>query len=247
MILSKFRISIFIIYSITIISLLTSCQAYGDNNDYSTNITLEYVDSKTMSISETFDEYQSREDVIKSLLEDYRYVINKSAPTLSAQTAGTLISSIDKKVISAINTGDFLTLKNYIHPVNGVRISCFNEASTSDIILYTETFSTDLVYIWGYEWGSGYRIQMSVAELFETIIYYKKYILYNPIYNPHNLQDYADGNEYVFYDKCISVLYLYEGNEASTWLDWSGLKLIYQVHEDGNWYLTGIIHCERIM
>jgi len=255
MILSKFR---YIISSIIIIFLLASCQTYGKNNEHSTNIFPENVDSNTKPISKTLkvseiglpveaDEYQSKDDAIKILLEDYRYIISRSTPTLSAQTAELLISSIDKRVISAIDAGDYLTLKNYFHPVEGMRISCFNEASTSDIILYNNTFSTDLVYNWGYEWGSGCRIYMSLAELFKTLLYDKTYIQYNPIYNPLDLQDYTVGNEYVFYDKCISVLYLYEGSEMSTWLDWSGIKLIYQEYEDGNWYLVGIIHCERVM
>jgi hypothetical protein len=88
---------------------------------------------------------------------------------------------------------------------------------------------------------------MSISELFDTLLYEKDYIQYAPMYNPGKLAAYTSGNEYVFYDKCISVLYLYEGEEASDYLDWSGIKLIYQEYVDGNWYLAGLIHCSRVM
>lgn len=39
----------------------------------------------------------------------------------------------------------------------------------------------------------------------------------------------------------------FEGDQSIGAVDWSGVKLIYQEHIDGNWYLSGIIHCERIM
>ncbi|MCL2048887.1 MAG: hypothetical protein FWG87_09185 [Defluviitaleaceae bacterium] len=183
------------------------------------------------------------------LSNDYRYAINQITPTLSPETSETIISGIDKNVINAIRNRDFLELTSYIHPLAGVRISLFNEASTEDTILYrNDLTSNDRVYAWGKEWWTGDVISTSISELFDTWLYKKDYVQYAPIFNSSGsqMQDYATGNEYIFYDKCIAVLYLYEGDENSYWLDWSGLKLIYQEYAE-SWYLAGIIYCERVM
>jgi hypothetical protein len=93
---------------------------------------------------------------------------------------------------------------------------------------------------------------MTFNELFDNLLWGSgQYMQYDPMYNPFRSPEYYIGgnsylaNEYVFYDKCISVLYYYEGSAEWVRMDWGGLKLIYQEHSDGNWFLVGIIHCER--
>ena len=191
------------------------------------------------------ENYEREQAIRTNIWENYRYTINEISPFYDSQTAMNIITEIDYYVINAIDAKDFTLLKEYVHPEKGVRISCFNESSTTDIILSSEDLIEDSVYTWENEGGSGNSIEMSVEEVFRTLLYSRDYIQYEPIYMPYKLQDYINGNEYVFYDKCISVLYLYEGDKSANWLDWSGIKLIYQDHEDGHWYLTGIIHCER--
>jgi len=164
-------------------------------------------DSKTEISTENV--YDNELENWRAIYEDYRYVINEISPSLDSQSAESIVLDIDKKVITAIDMFNFPLLDEYIHPTKGVRVSCFNEASTTDVVLYKGNFTKDSVYTWGYEWGSGNVIEMSVAEIFEKEIYAREYIKHQPIYNPYKLKAYIDGNEYVFYDKCISVLYLF--------------------------------------
>ena len=184
------------------------------------------------------------------LFDNYRYAINEITPTLDSEAAEQIIYKTDKTVITAMKEKSFFELQKVIHPVKGVRISCYNEASTEDVVLMSDELLSNRSYVWGYRAGEGSEIEMSFAELFDTFLWNKEYSQYAPTYNPVKLSDshsQARGNEYIFYDKCIVVLYLYEGSDEWVQMDWSGLKLIYQEHLDGNWYLTGIIHCEREM
>ena len=182
--------------------------------------------------------------------DDYRHAINEITPTLDAKTAEKIIHNTNKNVIAAMKDSNFLELQKYVHPIKGVRVSCFNEASTRDVILSSDSLLLNQKYDWDV-WAGGESISMSFSELFDTFLWAGDYSQYAPIYNPVRSPDYYRdgnayiGNEYIFYDKCISVLYYYEGNDEWARVDWRALKLIYQEHSDGDWYLTGIIHSER--
>jgi len=184
------------------------------------------------------------------LAEDYGHAISEITPTLDSETAGNIIYNTNQNVITAMRDGDFLELQKYIHPTRGVRISLFNRtfASTSDIILSRDDLLSNPTHIWGVFPGTGWDIEMSFNELFNTILWDRDYSQYVPIFNPVELSinhSQALGNAYIFYDKCIAVLHLYEGNDEWQQMDWSGLKLIYQEYLDGNWYLTGIMRSQR--
>ena len=192
--------------------------------------------------------YEIHERNLQVLLDDYLYSIHEITPALGAETAERMIIEPDKNIITAMKERNFSALQKAIHPVKGVRISCYNQSSTTDVVISGADLLSNQSRVWGGWSGEGSKIEMRFAELFDTFLWDKDYSQYTPIYNPVKLSEnhsQALGNEYIFYDKCISVLYLYEGTAEWSQVDWSGLKLIYQEHSDGNWYLTGIIHCQR--
>jgi hypothetical protein len=119
------------------------------------------------------------------------------------------------------------------------------------VVLHTEEITIqDNIYIWGIEWGGGNEIKMSIKDLFDKFLYKKNFIQHKRIYNYQQdvTLDYGNGNEYTFYKNCISVYHVYEGDESIGFLDWCGLKIIYQQDENtGLWYATGLIYVERIM
>jgi hypothetical protein len=182
--------------------------------------------------------------------EEYWNAVYKIVPTLDSKTAENIIRNTNKNVVAAMKDRDLFEVQKYIHPLKGVRITCYNTVSTLDIVLSNSSLLLAQKYDW-YAWASGEIVSISFRELFDTFLWNRDYTHYTPIYNPTRSPEYyADGNEYitneyVFYNNCISVLYYYEGNYEWARVDWQGLKLIYQEHSDGNWYLTGIIHCER--
>ena len=181
---------------------------------------------------------------------NYCYAINEIPPTLDLETAEKTIYIINQNVIEAMRDKNFIELQRYIHPASGVRISLFNMVSTTDVILSRDDLLSNQEHFWGLWPGCGERIEMSFGELFDTILWNRDYSQYAPIFNPVELSAYhsqALGNAYMFYDEFIAVLHLYEGNDEWQRMDWSGLKLIYQQYLDGNWYLAGIIYCQRRM
>ncbi len=193
----------------------------------------------------------ANEELVSRIVADnYRDKVYNSTPVLSLEEAEAIIAQYDKAVISLIKERDYQTLSDFIHPEYGVRISMFNDASTDDTILSKNDITKpENVYKWGNEPGSGFLIEMSIDLLFDKFIYRKDFIQYETLYNysRDTISYYGEGNEYVFYDKCIAVYHLYRGDESIAFLDWCGIKIIYQQALDSKWYVSGIIYCEREM
>jgi hypothetical protein len=203
--------------------------------------------AKSLDAEATANVYNHTNTLRNRLSDDYWHAINEISPTLSPEMAERVISEKNGRVIAAIRDQNFSELANYIHPARGVRITLFNMASTEDVILTGIDFLSNDIYTWGVE-GSGEDIRMSIEELFDAYLYQRDYANDSRFYNNSEqvlYNNYIWGNEYIFYDKCISVFYMYGGIEELANLGWSGLKLIYQEHSDQSWYLSGIIYCRK--
>jgi len=185
----------------------------------------------------------------------YDHILYEITPTLTPDAAYSIIFNTDRHVIRLISDGDIANLAEYVHPVRGVRLSFgrSGEALPTDRIIEGEDFLLNNTFAWvlAPHDAPDAADEMSVAELFDRHVYTRDFIAETAIYNPFNQipiidgMYYIRGNEYVFYDNAIVVLYLYRGDEDIQHMDWGGLILIYQEHSDGNWYLSGITIRDR--
>lgn len=183
----------------------------------------------------------------KELRGDIKWYIDLAESPFTPEEAARMVGHLTDGIIKAIMGFDPEALARYIHPRKGVRFSASAMVSRSDPVFTREqvhSFVSDpQEYIWGIYGGSGERIIFSPKDFFMKILCSRRFedgiVRFNKVY-----EDFG-GNHYLVYPNSVVVEYLYEGTEEWGFVDTAVLRIVFQQHDDRNWYVVGIIYDDR--
>lgn len=149
-----------------------------------------------------------------------------------------------------IQRQDWAALAAYVHPERGVTFTPYSTVEPETDLCFTADQIKNLaqdqnIYTWGFEDGRGDPIQMTLTQYFERYVYDRDYtqateIGVDRIITGGNalenlVEAYPDCR---FVDFCLP-----SADPVNDGLDWSSLKLVFQVKGE-HWYLVGIVHGE---
>ena len=166
----------------------------------------------------------------------------------SESEAKAIINSRTLDVISAMKNRDFVKLSTYVHPQKGVRFSPYSYVSTqSDLVFNADKIrngnADQTKYVWGAYDGSGFPIEKTFQQYFDSFVYYydfanAKEISYNRSIGGGN----TINNIFDAYPKSIIVEYHFPGFDPKyEGMDWQSLRLVFE-ESNGTWYLVGVVH-----
>lgn len=183
----------------------------------------------------------------EEISEDIKWYIELSESPFTSEEAERMVGHMTDDIIKAIKGFNPKSLARYIHPGKGVRFSSSTMISRSDPVFTREQVSNFLSdsqeYIWGISSGTGEKMVLSPKAYFTEILCNRRFeesiVRFNEVYDDFR------GNHYLVYPNSIVVEYFYEGTEEWGFVDTAVLRIVFQPHNDGNWYIVGIIHNDR--
>ena len=183
----------------------------------------------------------------EELSEDIRWYIKLSESPLTTKEAKEVVGHLTDDIIKAIKGFDPKLLARYIHPTKGVGFSASAMISRSDPVFtqkqVSDFVSEPQVYIWGIYSGSGDKMILSPKAYFTEVLYNRKFeespVRFNEVYDDFR------GNHYLVYPNSVVVEYFYEGTKEGGFVDTAVLRIVFQQHDEQNWYVVGIIYNDR--
>ncbi|WP_088007375.1 S-layer homology domain-containing protein [Indiicoccus explosivorum] len=95
-------------------------------------------------------------------------------------------------------------------------------------------------YLWGYEAGSGFEINLTPAE------YYDKYLLDAPYEEKTMYGNSGDSMSRELirerYPEAVIIEYYYPGTEANSYMDWQSLSMVFEEQANGDWTLLALVN-----
>lgn len=188
-----------------------------------------------------------REDLGKSLLQKNNQQTNKSA--LTDQIYIDSLSGLEGQVIVALKNKEMAKLATLIHPEKGIRFSPYSYVNTgSDLVFSREKINTffkdSKKYVWGHNDNNGLPLRMKPQEYFDKYIFDCDYSTADEVsYNATIGRGLIASNVFQVYPRAIIVEYgkNLPGSSADGG-DWRSIRLVFEKHEDNNWYLVGLLH-----
>ncbi|MCP4118445.1 MAG: hypothetical protein GY737_24220 [Desulfobacteraceae bacterium] len=165
-----------------------------------------------------------------------------------------LITKADT-ILDLIDSADFKSLINHIHPIKGLNFSPYARDLTKLFIInfppkIISNFRKDKhLYLWGYYDGIGTPIELTPMEYYEQFIYdidYKTKSEGIYISNKDLKTQYSLNAIYKTYPGSSLVQYNYKGTEATGFKDFKDLILIFTKIKN-QWYLEGLAHSESTL
>lgn len=179
---------------------------------------------------------------------------NVVLPSSSLQPRPTPVTSdvltLSPQILNAIKSQDYAGLAEYVHPEQGV---IFVPYSTVEPEI-NQRFSPQRLagaasdttkYIWGVQDGSGFPLELTIADYFDQFVFDADYtnapqISFNQIAQSGNSLENVDE---VFPD-CPYVEFHYPGIDPELeGMDWCSLKLVFADYQ-GQWKLVALIHSQ---
>lgn len=177
---------------------------------------------------------------------------NETEVSNDTSTEQTIIQKADQ-IVSLLKNKSVMSLKGFIHPIKGVRISNdgYIDIKRDVIIKASEIDSLindDTKLLWGYSDGKGDPINLSIEDYFSkylSIDFTGSQKRYNQAARggSNTLLDiqgvYTDDN-FVNYYIPYNSTYMDEGVEKPQTMDWRAINLVFEEY-NGELYLIGII------
>lgn len=174
---------------------------------------------------------------LKENLEDIE--MKSSDPTVVA---------LSEHVMMLLADEDFISLSDYVHPVNGLRFTPYPYIDMVNDVVMTPVDvsnfgSSTTVYTWGSYDGSGDVISGTPMDYYAEFIYDENYLLpdmmaWNSPIGTGNMIN----NMTAAYPTADYVEFHFTGfNPAYSGMDWSSLTLVFE-QMGSNWYLVGLVH-----
>lgn len=168
---------------------------------------------------------------------------------LTTKGAKSIIEDRAVNVLYALRDANFERLSKYVHPTKGVRFTAITHVDMENDLVFSrdevKDFLTDYtLYTWGAHDGSGDPIVGTPFTYYETYMYKVDYLSApNVSYNEQIGYGNAIDNSAEVYPGAIRVEYHYPGfDDQYEGMDWTSLRLVFEKHTDGKWYLVGLIH-----
>lgn len=179
----------------------------------------------------------------EELSEDIRWYIKLSESPLTTKEAKEVVGHLTDDIIKAIKGFDPKLLARYIHPTKGVGFSASAMISRSDPVFTQKQVSDFVSDIWGIYSGSGDNMILSPKAYFTEVLYNRKFeespVRFNEVYDDFR------GNHFLVYPNSVVVEYFYEGTKEWGFVDTAVLRIVFQQHDEQNWYVVGIIYNDR--
>lgn len=152
--------------------------------------------------------------------------------------------------LSALEKEDFTTLSTLIHPEQGVRFTPYSYVDKDMDLIFTASqvknaLEDNTTYCWGVYDGSGFSMNLTMEEYFQQFVVPVKYSI-----APHVAIDTvlitgnALENIVEAYPEERFVDFSFRSIDPEFGgLDWTSLKLVFQLDEDG-WYLVAVVHSQ---
>lgn len=163
------------------------------------------------------------------------------------------IINISNEIVSYLKEGDIASVKKYIHPIKGVRITIDGYViENHDVILKPSELDylldNNTVLMWGYSDGKGDPINLSVEDFFKKYFSHD-YTTSDPVVNEirqggsnsiDNFEKVYLNKDFVNYYIPYASTYMDQGIEKPQTLDWHALNFVFEEYE-GIKYIIGII------
>lgn len=169
-----------------------------------------------------------------------------------AEQHGTLpddLTTIGQQVLESLRNGEYNQLTPLIHPELCLRFSPYQYLNIdnriicpSEITSYTS--STEPFY-WGQYDGTGKEINLTFIEYHQQFVYDQDYLKPSVVgFNVEVSLGNSINNIQEIFPDGIMIEYYFPGFDPQYGgMDWRSLRLVF-VQENGQWYLTAIIHGE---
>nr|WP_300004252.1 hypothetical protein [Tissierella sp.] len=206
------------------------------------------VKEKDKKIDELETNIKSLESDIKNLKEEEAEETSEEPTVEYGQEGHILVNSV--KVLKALKEEDMESLKKYIHPEKGVRLTSYGYVDfDKDFVVkrdeLVEMFKDPKTRSWGEYDGRGDPIELSLKD------YYKEFIYDQDFLNPHlvainntvSMGNTIDNVKEAYPEGEYIESYFKGFDEQFEGIDWRSLKLVFEEYK-GKWYLVGIIHNE---
>lgn len=152
--------------------------------------------------------------------------------------------------VNWLDTKDFETLSQHIHPEEGVRFSPYAYVDVENDIVFTREELKNIkndssTYTWGHWDGSGDPIEMTFDEYYERFIYDEEYVNAEEVGIDTRLgQGTTVDNSKEVYPNSKIIEYHFPGFEQEyEGMDWRSLRIVME-SIDNQWYIKGFIHDE---
>ncbi|MFD1031338.1 S-layer homology domain-containing protein [Metaplanococcus flavidus] len=149
------------------------------------------------------------------------------------------------EILAELQAEDFADVAAYVSSEDGLQFcpyagGCVDSGGvtfTKDELSGFMTDSND--YLWGYEDGSGFEINLTPAE------YYDEYLL-EATYTAKERygRNYPTATEFIhqLYPEATIVEYYFPGTDQYDGLDWQSLNMVFEKNSSGDWVLVAIIN-----
>ncbi|MCC8182020.1 MAG: hypothetical protein LIO45_03430 [Clostridiales bacterium] len=163
----------------------------------------------------------------------------------SEQEEGDAASLVSCAIETAevIQSGDYETLAEYVHPEKGVTFTPNTTVDTASNLTFLpdeliQACGSDTAYLWGTSTDTAAPINLTVADYFAVYVWERDYLASLRI-SVDSSQVAGNGLENVsemYPDARYVEFYATDGES-----NWSTLKLVFE-WDSGAWYLVGVVH-----
>lgn len=150
-------------------------------------------------------------------------------------------------VLKAFATKDGQALAGLVHTKKGVRFTPYGYVDSGDVTLpsdaFAHAFENDFAFHWGYFDGSGFPIELTIAEYVERFVVPVDYFAPEVKVGYHQVIGTGNSlnNIYEAYPGGVFIEYHHPGTEQYDGMDWHSLRLVFEPGLDGEWALIAVI------
>lgn len=149
-------------------------------------------------------------------------------------------------ILAELQAEDFADVASYVSSSDGLTFcpyagGCIDNGGVTFSKAQLPGFMTDTTeYLWGYQDGSGFEINLTPAE------YYDEYLL-DATYSEkerYGRTEQPTTHEFIhqLYPEATIVEYYFPGTEQYDGMDWQSLNMVFEKNSNGDWVLVAIIN-----
>lgn len=159
------------------------------------------------------------------------------------------VKSLAAKVIIAIAEKDMATVSQYIDHDRGLLFSPYLYVDESDLIFIhgevVDFFEDENVYTWGVFDGKGNPIELTPSEYFDRFIYRGTYVEADEVvYDEEISRGNIINNLKEYFENSSIVEFYVEGTEQYSGMDWSSIRLVFDMSDTNDPKLIAIVNDE---
>ncbi|MEK6267011.1 MAG: S-layer homology domain-containing protein [Planococcus sp. (in: firmicutes)] len=154
--------------------------------------------------------------------------------------------STANKILAELKAKDFADVATYVGSADGLTFcpysgGCLDSGGVTFTKAQLPNFMTNSNdYLWGYQDGSGFEINLTPAE------YYDQFLM-NATYTDkdrYGRTTQPTAHEFIhqLYPRAMIVEYHYPGTEQYDGMDWQSLSMVFEKNSSGKWILVAIIN-----